>query len=71
MKFVTNTGKEIEGVDQWRALSSYMLRLGYFEFKVYWDGRKPYVVPYAGSKHKVKAYRSTSKLGQAFLNAGY
>lgn len=70
MKFVSNylVGGIFHAKTKCDALVTIAKLYDYPDYKIYWEGNTPYMVPFAQSRRVFKVYASHSKMGKA-LNA--
>jgi hypothetical protein len=70
MKFVSNylLGGVIHAKTKCQALKTIAELMDYPDYKIYWEGDSPYMLPFAQSRRVFKVYASHSKMGKA-LNA--
>lgn len=69
MEFITSNLKVVNAKTMVGALKIAMESANCQDtYKIYWDGDKPYAIPYNGSKTFIKAYSTKSERGKVFLS---
>jgi hypothetical protein len=69
MKFVSNylVGGIVQSKTKCDALVTIAKLMDYPDYKIYWKGNTPYMLPFAQSRRVFEVYASYSKMGKALL----
>lgn len=69
MKFVSNylVGGIVHAKTKCHALVTIAKLMDYPDYKIYWKGNSPYMLPFTQSRRVFEVYASQSKMGKALL----
>lgn len=67
MKFITNNFRIVSGKSKIEALKAFADMYNYPDYKIYFNGNNPELVPFIGSKHLVRVHKLDSAMGKSLL----